>query len=223
MQNKPILTLAQLKREATAYANALSQQQVKKLYGTTDGKAVGTYVEIQFREFLGYRYKFSLGNVALGIDFPSLNTDLKVTSINKPQSSCPYRDAGQKVYGLGYHLLVMVYDKVDDDLNRTARLNIEHLLFIPESHTADYQTTNGILGILSRGGNEQDIEAFLEERNLPLDDIGRAGLAQRILSNPPQQGYLTVSNALQWRLQYGRAIELAVRGSGTDLENLLAQ
>lgn len=30
----------------------------------------------------------------------------------------------------------------------------------------------------------------------------------QILSRPPQQGYLTISNALQWRLQYKRVIEL---------------
>ncbi len=223
MQNLPILTLSDLKREATSYANALSEQPISKLYGMTDGKAIGTYVETQFREFLVNRYEFLLGNVALGIDFPSLITDIKVTSINKPQSSCPYRDAGQKVYGLGYHLLVMVYSKFDDAIHRAAKLKIEHLLFIPASHTADYQTTSGILGILSRGGNIEDIEAFLDERNLPLDDIGRTLLAERILANPPQQGYLTVSNALQWRLQYGRAIELAVNGGITALENLLAQ
>ncbi len=48
--------------------------------------------------------------------------------------------------------------------------------------------------------------AFLEERNLPLDEIGRDLLADRIIREPPEIGYLTVSNALQWRLQYGRAI-----------------
>ena len=29
------------------------------------------------------------------------------------------------------------------------------------------------------------------------------------LRDPPLQGYLTISNALQWRLQYGRVIEQA--------------
>jgi hypothetical protein len=47
------------------------------------------------------------------------------------------------------------------------------------------------------------------ERNLPLDEIGTQQLAERILLNPPLQGYLTISNALQWRLQYGRVIQMA--------------
>ena len=33
-----------------------------------------------------------------------------------------------------------------------------------------------------------------------------AGLAEEVLANPPDIGYLTISNALQWRLQYRRAI-----------------
>jgi len=33
-------------------------------------------------------------------------------------------------------------------------------------------------------------------------------LAKRILSEDFQQGYLTISNALQWRLQYSRVISL---------------
>jgi len=56
--------------------------------------------------------------------------------------------------------------------------------------------------LLNNGANLDDIDAFLEERNLPLDDIGRRMLAERIAVDPPKQGYVTVSNALQWRLQY---------------------
>lgn len=66
-----------------------------------------------------------------------------------------------------------------------------------------------------------DIAAFLEERNLPLDDIGRRALAERILGEPPALGCLTVSNALQWRLQYSRAIGLAGTAEAEGLESLL--
>jgi len=34
-------------------------------------------------------------------------------------------------------------------------------------------------------------------------------LAEEILANPPQIGYLTISPALQWRLQYSRIIQFA--------------
>lgn len=63
---------------------------------------------------------------------------------------------------------------------------------------------------------------FLDERNLPLDDIARQALAERILREPPQLGYLTISNALQWRLQYSRVITLASGETPTQgVEDLL--
>lgn len=33
-------------------------------------------------------------------------------------------------------------------------------------------------------------------------------MAKEILENPPLAGYLTISNALQWRLQYSRIVNL---------------
>lgn len=63
--------------------------------------------------------------------------------------------------------------------------------------------------------------AFLEERNLPLDEIGLRRLAQRVAADVPALGCLTVSNALQWRLQYGRAIALAASGDEAGLTELL--
>jgi len=200
------LTLTQLKTEVRDFVRGLTATPIPALYGITDGKAVGTHIEQTFREYLLARYTYILGNSASGIDFPDLGIDIKATSIRQPQSSCPFRDASQKVYGLGYHLLVFVYEKIDRHELRAAQLSIRHAIFIARERTGDYQTTYGLKGILSRNGNKDDVVAFLEERNLPLDEIGRDLLADRIMREPPEIGYLTVSNALQWRLQYGRAI-----------------
>lgn len=41
-----------------------------------------------------------------------------------------------------------------------------------------------------------------------------ANIADEIFANPPIQGFLTISNALQWRLQYGRVIERAGQEAG---------
>jgi hypothetical protein len=43
---------------------------------------------------------------------------------------------------------------------------------------------------------------------VPGDEIVYNDLADEILTSPPKQGYLTISNALQWRLQYARVIAL---------------
>jgi hypothetical protein len=87
-----------------------------ELFGVTDGKAVGTYIEHKFKDFLLSKYDLTVGSSANGIDLPSpeINTDIKVTSIKQPQSSCPFKNAQQKIFGLGYNLLVFVYDKHDD-------------------------------------------------------------------------------------------------------------
>ena len=134
---------------------------------------------------------------------------MKVTSIRQPQSSCPFRSARQKIYGLGYSLLVFVYDKHDDSDEQVGRLNILHTVFVGNSRTADYQTTIGIRQIVSNGGNIDDLVAFMQDRNLPVDEIGAHQIAEEILGKPPEIGYLTISNALQWRLQYRRIIEKA--------------
>jgi restriction system protein len=198
-----LLTLESLKTAARNFCSELSVTRIHNLYGVTDGKAVGTYVESTFNQYLSLRYEYTLGSAALGIDFPGLEVDLKVTSIKQPQSSCPFRNASQKVYGLGYNLLIFAYEKIDEHTSLTANLKFNNVVFVfvAKERTGDYQTTYGIIEIIRRNGNKDDIVAFLEERNFPLDEIGRETLAEKILQSLPEIGYLTISNALQWRLQ----------------------
>jgi hypothetical protein len=58
--------------------------------------------------------------------------------------------------------------------------------------------------------------AFLTGRNLPADDITLNKLADEIIKKPPTEGYLTMSNALQWRLQYGRIVALKTSVDGIE-------
>jgi hypothetical protein len=216
------LTLEGFKTAARSYAKVLSATPIPELFAVTDGKAVGTHVEHEFHRYLHEAFSYTRGSSASGMDFPDLQVDLKVTSIRQPQSSCPFTNADQKVYGLGYHLLVLTYEKTDDPETRTALLEIKHAIFIAREFTADHQTTTGIRDILDRKGNKDDLIAFLQERNLPLDEIGRSRLAEQILERPPIVGYLTMSNAQQWRLQYSRAVALAEAHQTLGVESLLA-
>jgi hypothetical protein len=147
---KPDLTLDILRLEAKKFADIETKYDEPTLYGVTDGKAVGTYLEHKFTAYLANNYTYERGNSASGIDLPGLNVDIKVTSSKQPQSSCPFRSAAQKVYGLGYHLLIFVYSKYDDSQERTGRLNMQHTIFVDQSRTADFQTTQGITDILIR-------------------------------------------------------------------------
>lgn len=121
-----ILTLDSLTNEARAFSRTESQHHEPSLYGVTDGKAVGTYFEQKFRRYLHEKYEFVESSSAKGIDFPELSVDMKVTSVKQPQSSCPFKTARQKIYGLGYSLLVFVYEKTDDPKRQTGNLNVLH-------------------------------------------------------------------------------------------------
>lgn len=113
---KQKLTIDILIKEAKTFCEWESQYDNPDLFGITDGKAVGTFIEHKFQNYLSSKYTYIIGSSASCIDMPSedINTDVKVTSV--------------------------------------------------------------------------------KQLNLPT---------------PPEQGYLTISNVLQWRLQYGRIVELS--------------
>ena len=205
--NKENLDIQNLQKEAKIFSEIESEHDEPSIFGSTDGKAVGTYLEHKFKNFLAEKYAVENGDSASGIDLPGLEVDIKTTSIIQPQSSCPFKSARQKIYGLGYNLLVFVYKKKDNQETKTSRLYILHTIFVEKNRTADFQLTTSISKILDNGANEDDIIALFQDKNLPVDEITAASLSKEIISNRPEIGYLTISNALQWRLQYSRIIE----------------
>ena len=197
-----------IKKEARIFCEMMSKENHINLLGVTDGKAVGTYVEHRFQQYISSKYDIEIGSSAKGIDLPgpTIMTDIKVTSITQPQSSCPFKSARQKIYGLGYNLLVFVYDKHDTD--GRCELIFKYCTFIDKNRTADFTITKRLREMVKDGANKEDVIAFLTDKNVPGDEIVYNDLADEILTNPPSQGYLTISNALQWRLQYARVIAL---------------
>ena len=195
---KQKLTIEKLIEEAQLFCVEQSKFQHKELYGVTDGKAVGTLIEHKFQKHLNEKYEVLVGSSARGIDLPSddIQTDIKVTSIKQPQSSCPFKDAKQKIFGLGYNLLVFVYDKTDDPTTQTAILNFVSCSFVHKERTADYTTSYRLREMVKDGANEADIIAYLQDKNIPADEITLNQIAEQILQTPPEQGYLTISNAL---------------------------
>lgn len=208
------LTLSSLVECAKEFCLKESGIFREELFGVTDGKAVGTFVEHLFKDYLSERYDLIVGNSANGLDLPSVNTDIKVTSIRQPQSSCPYKDSKQKIYGLGYNLLIFVYSKEDDEKQKKGKLDFLSCSFVDARRTADYQTTTGLLNIINNNGNVDDIFAFLSDHKIPADEVTLQNMASEILANPPAVGYLTISNALQWRLQYSRIVFLSEEVDG---------
>ena len=174
---------------------------------------ISDYKTIEYdisQKYLHTKYNYIEGSSANGLDFPELMVDMKVTSIKQPQSSCPFKSGMQKIFGLGYSILVFVYDKTDDHLDKTGTLDIKHAIFIEAARTADFQMTTRLHQIIKNNGNKDDIIAFFYDRFLPIDDITANQIAENLLrAGNINIGYLTISNALQWRLQYQRVINEA--------------
>jgi tRNA isopentenyl-2-thiomethyl-A-37 hydroxylase MiaE len=204
-----------LSAEARAFTRAFCAESHPELHGITDGKAVGTYIESRFKAHLRERAFFvedeDEGSAAKGIDLPGLQTDIKVTSARQPQSSAPFSRFQQKIEGLGYNLILFVYVKADDEVGST--IDFPSVRFIPAQLTADFQTTKYLRRlILEEGGEVEDVIAYMQDRNVPADEVSLRDYANQLMENPPSQGYLTISNALQWRLQYKRVVTQDITG-----------
>nr|WP_292739124.1 TaqI-like C-terminal specificity domain-containing protein [Methanobrevibacter sp.] len=202
------LTISKLIEEARAFCKNESAINHEQLVGITDGKAVGTYIEHRFKEYLKNKYEVTIGSSAKGVDLPddNINTDIKVTSATKPQSSSPFKNFEQQIYGLGYNLLIFVYKK--NDINEKCYLGFKHCIFLESEKSGDYGLTKVLRKMIELGANETDIIEILKDKNFPKDYQSLKTLAKKIMSNPPKQGYLTISNAFQWRLQYNQIIKL---------------
>ena len=79
MITKPKLTVELLCKGANVFALQESGHSDSSLYGVTDGKAIGTYLEHKFQRFLHERYEYVEGSSAKGIDFPKLGVDYEGT------------------------------------------------------------------------------------------------------------------------------------------------
>lgn len=207
----PELTIKTLKKAAKAFCDIESTYENRDLYGVTDGKAVGTYIEHKFQKYLEDHYTYEKGSSAKGIDLPGANiqTDIKVTSVRQPQSSCPFKDAKQKIFGLGYNLLIFVYNKTENSNKNTSNLHFISCSFLEKDRTADYTTTFRIREMIQDGAIKEDIIGYLNDKSISADEITLSLIADQIINNTPKQGYLTISNALQWRLQYARVVNLS--------------
>jgi hypothetical protein len=216
MAAKPRLTIRALQKMAVRFARKESAWDEPTLYGKTDGKKIGTYFEQKFLNYLSERSTFSPGSSSKDTDLPGLKVDIKVTSKSKPQSSSPYKSAKQKFFGLGHSLLVFVYRKVDNKTTQTGRLEIVDVVYIDARCTGDFSMPRRVSEVLNKGKKSNLVDLVLDA-HLPGGEMSKAEatqIAQDLADSPPQTGYLTISNALQWRLMFSRAIKNAGKVPG---------
>lgn len=202
----PKLTIETLKKEAQHFSRVESRYREKSLFGITDGKAVGTYLEHKFRNYLRTKYDFEVGSSASGIDFPELQVDTMSTNLLAPYPSSPLKSARQKIYGLGHSLIWFLYEKTDDRESKRAKINIVSAFFLDGSCTADFKMTRGIADTLKNEGNKDDVMAYTLDARLTNDEIEASNLADEILSNPPRLGFVFTTGFWRQRAQYLEAI-----------------
>ena len=85
------LTLEKLQKGAAAFALVESRSDEPALYGVTDGKAVGTYLEHKFRSCLIENYEFEAGNIA---DALLQSKPAQDGHLRKPQIWMQYKEMG---------------------------------------------------------------------------------------------------------------------------------
>lgn len=104
-------------------------------------------------------------------------------------------DARRKIFGLGYHLLLFVYDNTDDPTSQTVRLRFVSCAFIAKERTAGYPTTFRLREMVADGANAEDIAAYRWNTCVATDEATLNLLAEQVLKGVPEQGFLTTSNA----------------------------
>lgn len=109
---KKILNIAELQIAAKKFCEKESGLYRSELFGVTDGKAVGTFVEHLFQEYLEQQYEMTVGSSANGLDLPSVNTDIKVTSIKQHNQVALLKTANKKYTGLVITLLYLFTRRV---------------------------------------------------------------------------------------------------------------
>lgn len=120
----------------------------------------------------------------------------------------------ENIWPWRYNLFVFVYDKTDDPKTRTANPNFFICSFAAKERTEDYAKNFRLREIVKDKANEVDIIAYIQDKNFTADETTLSELVKQILSNPQEQGYLTISNTLQWRLQYQRIVDLSENANG---------
>lgn len=182
--SKMKLTIDILKKEAITFCKRESNISHEELVGITDGKAVGTYIEHKFEEYIKNKYEITIGSSAKGIDLPdeNINTDIKVTSITKPQSSSPFKNLDQKIYGLGHNLLIFIYEKTD--YNKKCYIDFKNCILLKSENTGDYNLTKALRELNDHTVTEEEIIEILKKTNMPGDTQTLKNLAKKIILNP---------------------------------------
>ena len=190
-----------------------------ELYVISDNATTNHYIKRKFFEHLNELYNFDY-QTDKGISFPEkdINTNILVVSKEKPESMCVFKNAMQKIYGLGFNVILFIYEKEDNHDQKASRISFKKCAFIEKERTADYDITFQLIQMIENDAQKDDIIGFLMDHNMPADELKLNHIAEQILINPPKQGYFGICYPMKWELKFGKFLDLKEQTGGiTDI------
>lgn len=182
----------------------------------TASKTIGTYYEDSLREFIQSELGLeSKGSIAKGIDLPHFNIDVKTTRITGPQSSSKIRNFSERLTGPPYNILLIVYSK--EPVEGGERVDFENVVYVPQEYTSDHRFSGKAReeiekykqGDLERNQLKKELEDLISENEGDVTEIKEDELDD-LIENPPHEGIITISPAVQWRFSYNKLKETPI-------------
>ena len=176
----------------------------------TKSKDIGTYFENSLRDLLNERLELERkGSAASGIDLPHFNVDVKTTRITRPQSSSKIREYSERLVGVPYNILLLIYSR--EDVETGEQYTFENCVYIPKERTGDHRKSVAAAqsveeykdGQLTREELREVLEDLVSEAKDDVTEIEDRELDE-IIENPPDPGVITISPAVQWRFSYNQ-------------------
>lgn len=160
-------------------------------------KTLGTLVAAELRAALADRLGALTGDGDLGVD----GIEVVTTRRSRPQAGVRYRSPSERVFGLGRHLVFVVFDIVDTDV-----LTVDSVLFVAASRTADARTSAAAERQRSAiAAGESTLVTAVEV----LAGHGVPATAELVAAlcgpDPIPAGVLRLSPAAEWRVRLGAA------------------
>ncbi len=198
--------LDEFEKVTKEFSKEMSEKGIRHEYGgeiigPNSGRRIADYIEDTYMKKLKTRLFIESGKKKEGLDFPTINTDIKVTRIKKPQSTAAIKDIHAKIFGLGYNLIIFFYDFGGDDGNQ---LIIKKTIYIPINKTADFKMMNKLEDILG----EEDVLAeelkyqYEEMEHYEEIELNEYRKLAKKMSNNYVEGYLSYAGDPRWHLTY---------------------
>ncbi|AXR81444.1 hypothetical protein [Natrarchaeobaculum sulfurireducens] len=178
---------------------------------SSTSKQIGTYFEKELRVWFEDKHGLvSEGSVAKDLDLPAFNLDLKTTSNRQPQSSSTFDDPGERIVGVDYNILLIVYDKQPVDGGN--KFEIMTCAYIPKERASDYRKSEDAVKLVADYRDGKLSEADLREQLENLTGVGAISdeKFKEIKESPPEKGAITITPALQWRFNYNKMVKKEV-------------